>query len=124
MWGTIWPILAALVIPFLTFSYMIGSLVHVHHVAPDIKWWKRREWTKFKGQMEGTTVLRAPKGLDFFPALAAIVAWTNQWLAENQPHPIVIVHNSCGHVFEPCFGCNVCGKRLARREIHFDNQRR
>ena len=65
-----------------------------------------------------------PKGLDFFPALAAIVAWTNLWLTEDQPHPIVIVHNTCGNVFEPCFGCNVCGKRLARREIHFDNQRR
>jgi acyl-lipid omega-6 desaturase (Delta-12 desaturase) len=45
---------------------VIGSLVHVHHVAPDIRWWKRREWTKFKGQMEGTTILRVPRGLDFF----------------------------------------------------------
>src|SRR5262245_26289597 len=64
--GTAWLVLRVLVIPFLTFSFMIGSLVHVHHVQPVIRWWKRREWSKFKGQMEGTTILRAPRGLDFF----------------------------------------------------------
>ena len=54
--------LKVLVIPFLAFTYVIGSFVHVHHVQPGIRWWKRREWTKFKGQMEGTTVLRARFG--------------------------------------------------------------
>jgi len=66
VWGATWMVLRVLVLPFLGFSFMIGSLVHVHHIQPDIRWWPRREWTKFKGQMEGTTILRAPKGLDFF----------------------------------------------------------
>ena len=66
VWGAAWLVMKVLVVPFLGFSFVIGSLVHVHHIQPDIKWWKRREWTKFKGQMEGTTILRAPKGLDFF----------------------------------------------------------
>jgi omega-6 fatty acid desaturase (delta-12 desaturase) len=66
VWAAAWLVLKVLVVPFLGFSFVIGSLVHVHHIQPDIKWWKRREWTKFKGQMEGTTILRAPKGLDFF----------------------------------------------------------
>jgi acyl-lipid omega-6 desaturase (Delta-12 desaturase) len=66
MLGAAWLVLKVLVIPFIGFSFVIGSLVHVHHVAPDIRWWKRREWTKFKGQMEGTTILRVPRGLDFF----------------------------------------------------------
>jgi omega-6 fatty acid desaturase (delta-12 desaturase) len=64
--GTVWLVARVLVVPFLIFSFAIGSLVHVHHVQPDIRWWKRREWTKFAAQVEGTTVLRAPKGLDFF----------------------------------------------------------
>ena len=55
-----------LVIPFLAFCYVIGSIVHVHHIAPSIRWWSRREWTKFKGQMEGTTILRVVPGLNFF----------------------------------------------------------
>jgi len=78
VWGAIWPILAVLVIPFLTFSYMIGSLVHVHHVAPDIKWWKRREWTKFKAQMEGTTIMRVRPGMNFF----------FHWIMVHIPHHV------------------------------------
>jgi omega-6 fatty acid desaturase (delta-12 desaturase) len=55
-----------LVVPFLIFNFAIGSLVHVHHVQPDIRWWKRKDWTKFAAQVEGTTVLRVPGWLDFF----------------------------------------------------------
>ncbi len=49
--GTVWLIVRVLVLPFLGFQYMIGSFVHVHHVQPEIRWWKRSEWTKFKGQI-------------------------------------------------------------------------
>lgn len=76
--GAAWMVVKVLVVPFLGFSFVIGSLVHVHHIQPDIKWWKRREWTKFKGQMEGTTILRAPKGLDFF----------FHWIMVHIPHHV------------------------------------
>ena len=64
--GAVWLVARVVVIPFLIFNFAIGSLVHVHHVQPDIRWWKRRDWTKFAAQVEGTTVLRTPKWLDFF----------------------------------------------------------
>jgi omega-6 fatty acid desaturase (delta-12 desaturase) len=67
-----------LVVPFLSFSYVIGSLVHIHHVHPDIRWWKRREWTRFKGQMDGTTILRVPPGLNFFL----------HWIMVHIPHHV------------------------------------
>jgi omega-6 fatty acid desaturase (delta-12 desaturase) len=76
--GAAWMVTKVLIVPFLGFSFVIGSLVHVHHIQPDIKWWKRREWTKFKGQMEGTTILRAPKGLDFF----------FHWIMVHIPHHV------------------------------------
>jgi omega-6 fatty acid desaturase (delta-12 desaturase) len=76
--GAAWMILKVLVVPFLAFSYVIASFVHVHHVQPDIRWWKRREWTKFKGQMEGTTVLRARFGLNFF----------FHWIMVHVPHHV------------------------------------
>jgi acyl-lipid omega-6 desaturase (Delta-12 desaturase) len=76
--GAVWMVAKVLVVPFLAFSFIIGSFVHVHHVAPDIRWWRRREWTKFKGQMEGTTVLRAPKGLNFFI----------HWIMVHIPHHV------------------------------------
>jgi omega-6 fatty acid desaturase (delta-12 desaturase) len=76
--GTVWLVARVLVLPFLGFSYMIGSFVYVHHVHPSIRWWKRSEWTKFKAQMEGTTILRAPKGFNFFL----------HWIMVHVPHHV------------------------------------
>lgn len=61
----------------------------------------------------------APKGLDFFPVLTAIVAWTNHWLADPDHPPIVVRHELCGQPFAPTWVCNVCGERLERRQIAF-----
>jgi omega-6 fatty acid desaturase (delta-12 desaturase) len=66
VWASFWMVLKVLVIPFLAFTFTIGWVVHVHHIDPDIRWWKRREWNKFRGQMEGTTLLHVPGWLDFF----------------------------------------------------------
>ncbi len=76
--GALWMILKVSVVPFLCFNFVIGSFVHVHHIQPSIRWWKKREWTKFRGQMEGTTVLRAPKGLNFFI----------HWIMVHVPHHV------------------------------------
>jgi acyl-lipid omega-6 desaturase (Delta-12 desaturase) len=76
--GTAWLVTRVLVLPFVGFSYLVGSLVHVHHVAPDIRWWKRREWDKFKGQVDGTTILRARWGLNFF----------FHWIMVHIPHHV------------------------------------
>lgn len=76
--GALWMILKVLVIPFLAFTYVIASFVHVHHIQPHIRWWKRREWTKWHGQMEGTTVLRARFGLNFF----------FHWIMVHVPHHV------------------------------------
>jgi omega-6 fatty acid desaturase (delta-12 desaturase) len=48
------------VVPFLVFVQIIGWTVYVHHVDPTIRWWTRRQWTQFRGQMESTTVVRMP----------------------------------------------------------------
>lgn len=53
--------LRAVVVPTALFMWMIGFTVYVHHIGEDIRWWSRREWTKFRGQMEGTTILRMPR---------------------------------------------------------------
>ena len=56
--GIVWMPVKLLVVPFLLFIQIIGWTVYVHHVAPDIRWWKRKEWNQFHGQMESTTILR------------------------------------------------------------------
>jgi len=61
-WVTaVWLPVKLFVVPFLLFVHIIGWTVHVHHVGPDIRWWTRREWSQFRGQMESTTILRIPR---------------------------------------------------------------
>jgi omega-6 fatty acid desaturase (delta-12 desaturase) len=76
--GIIWLDVRTVFLPFFFFTFVIGAAVHVHHVAPDIRWWKKAEWTKFKAQMEGTTVLRIPKGMNFF----------FHWIMVHVPHHV------------------------------------
>ncbi len=56
----IWLPIKLFVVPFLLFVHIIGWTVYVHHVAPDIRWWSRKEWTQFHGQMDSTTILKVP----------------------------------------------------------------
>jgi omega-6 fatty acid desaturase (delta-12 desaturase) len=76
--GIVWLDVRTVLLPFLGFTYVMGSFVHVHHVSPEIRWWPKAQWTKFKAQMEGTTVLRAPKGLNFFI----------HWIMVHVPHHV------------------------------------
>lgn len=61
----IWLPIKLIVVPFLIFVQIIGWTVYVHHVSPDIRWWTRREWSQFKGQMESTTILRFPRVINW-----------------------------------------------------------
>jgi len=64
--GAIWVPIKTVFIPAFAFMYVIGFAVYVHHISPEIKWWPRRDWNKFKGQMEGTTIIKLGWGWDFF----------------------------------------------------------
>ena len=62
--GGLWLWAKIVVVPFLIFCHLIGWVVYVHHIAPDIRWWPRHEWNRFRGQVEGTTVLWGPPLFD------------------------------------------------------------
>jgi omega-6 fatty acid desaturase (delta-12 desaturase) len=64
--GAVWTWFKLLVVPWLLFNQVIGWTVYVHHIAPEIEWHPRALWTKFRGQMHGTTILRVPRVLDLF----------------------------------------------------------
>jgi omega-6 fatty acid desaturase (delta-12 desaturase) len=64
--GSAWLVVKLFVVPFLLFIWLIGFTVYVHHVAPDVRWWPRRTWTSFAGQVEGTTVLSVPRVWNLF----------------------------------------------------------
>jgi len=64
--GALWMWFKVFAVPFVLWNYVIGIAVYVHHIAPDITWQSRREWTRFKGQMEGTTILHVPAWVNYF----------------------------------------------------------
>ena len=64
--GAVWMWVKVFAIPFVFWNYAIGFAVYVHHIAPEIPWFKRRDWTKFRGQVDGTTVLHMPRWVNFF----------------------------------------------------------
>jgi omega-6 fatty acid desaturase (delta-12 desaturase) len=76
--GGVWDWVKVVVIPFLLFCQSIGWVVHVHHIQPEIRWWPRREWNRFRGQVEGTTVLWGPPGWDVF----------YHWIMVHLPHHV------------------------------------
>ena len=59
--GAVWLPVKLMVVPFLLFVHIIGWTVYVHHVDPSIKWWTRKDWSQYRGQMESTTVLEMPR---------------------------------------------------------------
>ncbi len=64
--GAAWVWIKVFAVPFMLWNYSIGIAVYVHHIAEDIPWRLRRDWTKFTGQVEGTTVLHVPAWINFF----------------------------------------------------------
>ena len=59
--GALWLPFKLVVVPFLLFIHIIGWTVYVHHVDPEIRWWTKKDWSQYKGQMESTTVLEMPR---------------------------------------------------------------
>ena len=85
----VWLWAKLVVIPFLLFTHLIGWVVYVHHIDPEIRWWPRREWNRFRGQVEGTTVKWGPPGVD---ALF-------HWIMIHVPHH-VDMHIPCYRLVE------------------------
>lgn len=74
----LWIYVKLVVVPFLLFCQAIGWVVYVQHIAPDIRWWARHDWNRFRGQVEGTTVLWGPPGWDLM----------FHWIMVHIPHHV------------------------------------
>ncbi|WP_424184037.1 winged helix-turn-helix transcriptional regulator [Actinokineospora sp. G85] len=56
-------------------------------------------------------------GRDFFPALAAIMRWGDQWLDGGAGAPVVLRHRGCGHATHAVVRCAECDEELRVREV-------
>jgi DNA-binding HxlR family transcriptional regulator len=51
-------------------------------------------------------------GRDLVPAILALTAWGDRWARPAEGSPMLFVHKSCGHRFEPVVACAVCGEAI------------
>jgi DNA-binding HxlR family transcriptional regulator len=51
-------------------------------------------------------------GRDLVPAILALTAWGDRWARPKEGSPMLFVHKSCGHQFEPQVTCSACGEAI------------
>jgi DNA-binding HxlR family transcriptional regulator len=52
-------------------------------------------------------------GRDLVPAILALTAWGDRWARPREGSPILFVHKSCGHLFEPKVTCSACAEVIS-----------
>ena len=59
-------VVAAVVVPFVVFTYLIALFVFLHHTHPDIPFFgKRSEWSATVGQLRCSTVVRCSRPIEW-----------------------------------------------------------
>ncbi|MGL5169017.1 MAG: winged helix-turn-helix transcriptional regulator [Afipia sp.] len=58
------------------------------------------------------------KGLDLHPVMMSIVHWGDVHMADERGRPVLHLHKSCGHNFDPVMTCSVCNEPLSAKEVH------
>ncbi|MEV0981330.1 helix-turn-helix domain-containing protein [Streptomyces sp. NPDC049915] len=61
--------------------------------------------------------LPTQKGRDFFGVLAALNAWGDRWLADDEGVPVVMRHTVCGHDTRARVVCSSCGEPLDSEDV-------
>ncbi len=56
-------------------------------------------------------------GRDLVPAILALTAWGDRWARPREGSPILFVHKSCGHLFEPKVTCSACAEVISAEMV-------
>jgi len=57
------------------------------------------------------------KGRDLYPVIVSLMAWGDRWLAEGEPAPVRLRHETCGHMTTPTLSCSACGEAIDPRAM-------
>jgi omega-6 fatty acid desaturase (delta-12 desaturase) len=107
--GGVIGVVAAVLVPFLVFTYVIALVVYLHHTHPDVPFFNdRQEWSAVIGQLACSTVVRSN----------AVVEWLTHNILIHPPHHIdtrIPFYNLKQAYSElvPSFGHHVCEYRLS-----------
>jgi DNA-binding HxlR family transcriptional regulator len=56
-------------------------------------------------------------GRDLVPVILALTAWGDRWVRPKEGRPILFVHNTCGHHFDPQVTCSACGEAISAENV-------
>jgi len=56
-------------------------------------------------------------GRDLVPAILALTAWGDRWAQPEEGSPILFVHKTCGHQFQPQVTCSACGEVISADKV-------
>jgi DNA-binding HxlR family transcriptional regulator len=56
-------------------------------------------------------------GRDLFPAIVALMRWSDAHLAGPGGPPIVLRHHACGEIADPRLTCQHCGEEIDARNV-------
>ena len=56
-------------------------------------------------------------GRDLVPAILALTAWGDRWARPREGSPILFVHKSCGHLFDPKVTCSACAEVISAEMV-------
>ena len=63
--------------------------------------------------------LLTERGRDFFPVLAAMLAWGDKWLDDGGGAPVTLQHHQPGHGIVSQVVCVECGEPVVHADIQF-----
>jgi DNA-binding HxlR family transcriptional regulator len=75
------------------------------------------ERRKYQDRPERFEYVLTPKGRDFYPVLAAMLAWGDRWLDGGKGAPVLLRHRTCGKVTHAEVVCAECGEELQARDM-------
>lgn len=57
------------------------------------------------------------KGRGLVPPLIALTAWGDRWVTPRGGSPMLFVHRTCGHEFQPEVHCPHCGEKVCAEDV-------
>lgn len=60
------------------------------------------------------------RGLDIYPVILAMMAWGDQWFADENGPPVLLFHRPCGHDLSMSIACSACNEDVSYSDIEFE----
>lgn len=57
------------------------------------------------------------KGKDLYAQAMALMLWADRWLLGDEPKPMIVTHNHCGHAIDADIICSECLTPLTRETV-------